>query len=158
MGEKNGFEEFYIYSLGNSSFYKHKEVEPVSVLRVQTSRFDNLNISNPDLVVIDCQSGEYKVIAGFGKELQKVKWICFETGFYSGFQTNQNFDAVNRVLKKAGFRLVATNVSGKGIIRFWVMRFRGIIHNIRLIGFRGIKSYSGFFDVLYINTKIVNEG
>ena len=75
---KNGFEEFYIYSLGNSSFYKHKEAEPVSVLQVQTSRFDKLMISTPDLVVMDCQSGEYKVIAGFGEELQKLSGFALK--------------------------------------------------------------------------------
>jgi hypothetical protein len=117
-------------------------------------RFDSLDLPSPDLLVIDAQSSEFQILEGFGKNLSKAKYIVFETGFYSIYETDHNYDFINKYLKNLGFNFIATNVSGKGRLSFYLMGIRGIFYNLRKHGIKGINAYSGFFDVLYINNSI----
>lgn len=123
-------------------------------MNIQLNRFDSLDLPAPDLLAIDAQSSEYQIIQGFGRDLNKTKFIIFETGFYSIYNSHHNYDFINKYLKDLGFTFIATNVSGKGRIPFYIMRIRGIVHNFRLHGIKGFKEYSGFFDVLYRNKYI----
>lgn len=154
LGSKNGLKEFFIYSSGASSLYRHKTERINAIVNVQLRRFDSMKLTVPDLLAIDAQSSEFEIIKGFGMDLIKTKFIIFETGFYSIYNSHENFDLINKYLKDLGFTFIATNVSGKGRIRFYIMRIRGIIHNLRTQGFKGLKVYSGFFDVLYRNKHI----
>jgi FkbM family methyltransferase len=150
----NGFIGFNIYSSGNSSIYKHKTENITKAIKLKTSRFDSLNLVTPDLLVIDAQSSEFEILEGFGQSLTKTKYIIFETGFHSIYDSKKNFDFCNRYLKNLGFTFLATNVSGRGILRFYLMRLRGVFYYFRKYGFRGLQEYSGFFDVLYVNNLV----
>ena len=150
----NGLKRFNIYSSGHSSIYKHRTDNILETINVKTTRFDSLGLAAPDLLVIDAQSSESEILEGFGEILSKTKYIIFETGFFSIYETQKNFDFCNSLLKNLGFSFIATNVSKEGILRFYVMRFRGLFYNFRKYGFRGLKEYSGFFDVLYENRYI----
>jgi hypothetical protein len=85
--------------------------------------------------------------------LKEIKYIVLETGFYSLYTCDKNFDAINSLLKSFGFNFVASNVSGPGWLPFFLMRARGIFYNFRRFGIKGLKAYSGFFDVLYLNSR-----
>lgn len=150
----NGFVKFNIYSSGNSSVYKHKTEKVTKMIKVKTNRFDSISLVIPDLLVIDAQSSEFEILEGFGLNLSKVKYIIFETGFNSIYNTDKNFDFCNRYLKNLGFTFFATNVSGRGILQFYIMRLRGLFYYFRRFGFRGLKEYSGFFDVLFVNKLV----
>ena len=154
LSNVNGFIEFNIYSSGNSSIYKHKTANITKTIKLKTSRFDSLNLVAPDLLVIDAQSSEFEILEGFDQNLSKTKYIIFETGFHSIYDTEKNFDFCNRYLKNLGFTFLATNVSGRGILRFYFMRLRGLFYYFRKYGFRGLNEYSGFFDVLYVNKLV----
>jgi FkbM family methyltransferase len=154
LSNVNGFVEFNIYTSGNSSIYRHKTSPITKTIEIKTSRFDSLNLVAPDLLVIDAQSSEFEILEGFGKNLSKTKYIIFETGFNSIYMTDKNFDFCNRYLKNLGFTFLATNVSGQGMLKFYVMRLRGLFYYFRLYGFRCLKEYSGFFDVLFVNKCI----
>lgn len=147
----DGFVNFNIYTSGNSSIYKHKTANIMKTIKLNTNRFDSLGLVAPDLLVIDAQSSEFEILQGFGQDLSKTKYITFETGFYSIYDTEKNFDFCHRYLKDLGFTFLATNVSGRGILRFNFMRLRGLFYYFRKYGFGGLKEYSGFFDVLYVN-------
>jgi hypothetical protein len=100
---------------------------------------------------MDAQSGEAVILEGFGKSIYEVKYLIFETSFHSIYESEKNFDHISQFLKRKGFVFHATNVSGKGKIRFNVMRIRGIFYNLRSFGLKGFSAYSGFFDVIFIN-------
>lgn len=152
LGDKDGYEDLYVYELGSSSLYKHKWATLSRKESVSTKRFDSLDYPTPNMVVMDVQGSEFKVLSGFGEELRKIKYLCFESSFYSAYENQECWDDINRFLVKNGFRFIASNVSGKGKIRFLIMRLRGVFFQIRKNGLRGFRSYSGFFDVLYSNT------
>jgi FkbM family methyltransferase len=151
LSSVNGEQLFYVYSQGNSSLYKHKSEDLMQSLKITTYRFDSLDLDTPDLVCMDAQSGEAAILEGFGEILRDVKYLIFETAFYSMYEQENNFDYIAKYLKKNGFAFVATNHSSKGKLKFFVMRARGIFYNVRKLGFRGFRAYSGFFDVLFIN-------
>jgi FkbM family methyltransferase len=150
LSDTNGILPFNVYSTGNSSLFYHKTAPVRSTINVKVSRFDSLGVPAPDLLVMDAQSCEYQILKGFGQALSKTRYIVFETGFYSIYDSNENFDACNKYLKLLGYRLLATNVSGKGLLRFYIMRARGVIFYMRKFGFKGFSEYSGFFDVLFV--------
>ena len=150
----DGFIKFNIYTSGNSSIYKHKTANIAKTIKLKTNRFDSIGLVAPDLLVIDAQSSEFEILQGFGQNLSKTKYIIFETGFYSIYDTEKNFDFCNSFLKNLGFTFLATNVSGRGTLRFYFMRLRGLFYYFRKYGFRGLKQYSGFFDVLFVNKLV----
>jgi hypothetical protein len=147
----DGFARFFIYQDGSSSVFQHKQINSESETTVKVRRFDSLGLPVPDLLVIDAQSAEYRILLGFGELLKSIKYIVLETGFYSPYNTSDNFDKIYTLLKSSGFKFVASNVSGKGIFRFLIMRIRGVLHNVRSKGMRHRNDYSGFFDVIFEN-------
>jgi len=157
LSDTNGLAPFNVYSTGNSSLFKHKTEAIKSIEILQVNRFDALGISSPDLLVIDAQSCEYQILRGFGDLLLKTKYVIFETGFNSIYDSSKNFDACSSYLENLGFRFVATNVSGQGLFRFYLMRLRGLIYFVRKFGFRGFKEYRGFFDALFVNNSLRHE-
>ena len=151
LGDTNGIKEFYVYSASNSSIFKHEALEITQVVKVDMHRYDSLGLPAPDLLVIDAQGSELSILEGFGQELKKVKYLIFETGFHSSYQTKHNYNSCNEYLKNLNFKFLASNVSGKGRLRFGLMWCRGIFYYFRKYGIKGVKKYPGFFDVLYIN-------
>lgn len=154
LSDSNGMIDFFVSEDGCGSLFKHRVLSGKAVT-VPVKRFDSLSLASPDLLFIDAQSSELRILKGFGELLSQVKYVIVETGFYSEYLNNgENFDQVNKLLRDKGFTFVATYVSGRGKFRFWVMRTRGVIYNIRKHGIKGFSSYSGFFDVLYRNNRL----
>lgn len=151
--DSNGEIDFYVYTEGSSSLFEHQSL-PKDIVKVPVKRFDSLRLP-PDLLFVDAQSSELRILKGFGRQLLEVKYVILETGFYSACENNgENFDQINKFLRNNGFKFLATSVSGKGKIRFWIMRARGITYNVRKRGISGFTAYSGFFDVIYKNARI----
>ena len=151
LSDENGVLDFYLYDVGNSSIHPHRTQELIGKTQVSVRRFDALPFGAPTLLIMDTQGSEGKVIKGFGDKLGEVKWICFETAFVSAYQNEFNFPEIHRYLKQNGFEFVASNVSGRGIINFRIMRLRNIFFSLRKSNFRNPHQHEGFFDVLYRN-------
>ena len=151
LGNVDGIRKFNVYSSSNSSIFEHESLEIKEVVEIDICRFDSLGLPNPDLLVIDAQGSELDILEGFGRELKQIKYIIFETGFHSSYQTGSKYKTCHEYIKSLGFRFLASNVSGKGRFRFGLMWCRGILYFARKNGIKGLKKYPGFFDVLYIN-------
>lgn len=126
------------------------------VARVQAARFDSLNISAPDLLMMDVQGAECKVLHGFGPLLAQCRYIITEAERVPSYVGGNSFAQMNRLLKKNCFRLVASTIGNGGKFDRWNNWWRT---NARIaIRERTIfpsKVYQGIFNVMYVNTRMV---
>jgi FkbM family methyltransferase len=79
-----------------------------NLVRVNASRFDSLQIPTPDLLAMDTEGSEIKVLKGFGPSIKQVKLIILETSFWNNFQNHSDvstFPKINQYLKKMAFNL-----------------------------------------------------
>jgi hypothetical protein len=145
----DGLRNFYIYSAGNSSLHKIENSIPDRIEENEVRRYDTLNLPIPDLIVMDAQGHEHRILEGFGKGLRNTRYICFETSFKVPYENAGDFENIHKYLSKLGFRFVASNVSGIGIINFRIMKIRGMLFSLRRSKGKSLFFYQSFFDVLY---------
>ena len=105
-------------------------------IRVDGVRFDSLNLRSPHSIFMDVQGSELRVLQGFGKKLNEVKIICFETTHKSNFVGGTTFREINTYLSNMGFKFEASDAFG--------MKFPK-----KLL----LKNLSGEFNVLYTKKK-----
>lgn len=110
-------------------------------VRVQVSRFDDLGLAVPDLIAMDVEGAELKVLLGFGDQLRDVKAVLAETSFWNNFHgPDSTFPKVHFLLAKMDFRFVASSRNGPSS-KFPRQSFRRLL----------FPRYQPAFDVLYIN-------
>ena len=84
-------------------------------VRVNARRFDSLSSPTPDLVAMDTEGSEIKILKGFGQSIKEVKFIILETSFWNNFHNHidvSTFPKINRYLKNNGFQFIASNHEG----------------------------------------------
>lgn len=101
---------------------------------VQTARFDSWGMPIPDLLVMDVEGSESLVLRGFGEKLKDLKYVCFETGFSSAYETKENFHYLHRLMRANGFRYIASNQSGIGMTNLRLMKIRNMLYRVRTRG------------------------
>lgn len=113
-----------------------------NLVRVNAYRFDSLEIPVPDLLAIDAEGSEIKVLLGFGPLIKKVKFIILETSFWNNYQNHKDvstFPKIKRYLEKNGFEFIASNHEGN--LHFPRRSIRRTVLN----------QHQPNFDVLYCN-------
>ncbi len=124
---------------------------------VAAARFDTLDLPAPDLLVMDVQGAETKVLRGFGPMLTECRYVICEAERVPSYQGGNPFSEVDKFLKSQGFRIRASTVgSGSNLERR--------IHFLRTnaqIAWREktlfpTRIYQGVFDVLYVNARVSN--
>lgn len=124
---------------------------------VTAARFDSLGIPTPDLLVMDVQGAETKVLQGFGTKLADCRYVITEAERVPSYKGGNSFFSVNKFLKSEGFQIRATTIgSGTELER----RLHFIKTNLSIaLTERTLlphRKYQGVFDVLYQNTRITN--
>ena len=122
---------------------------------VAAARFDTLSVPAPDLLVMDVQGAETKVLSGFGAMLADCRYVICEAERVPSYQGGNPFSEVDRFLKGQGFRIRASTV-GSG--NNWERRIHFLKTNAR-IAWREktlfpTRIYQGVFDVLYVNSRM----
>jgi FkbM family methyltransferase len=115
-------------------------------VRVNASRFDSLEIPTPDLIAMDTEGSELKILMGFGPSIKQVKFIILETSFWNNFQNHKDvstFPEIHRLLERYGFQFLASNQDKKN--EFPKRSIRRTILN----------RHQPNFDVLYVNKELL---
>lgn len=120
---------------------------------VTAARFDSLEIPTPDLLVMDVQGAETRVLQGFGSRLRDCRYVICEAERVPSYQGGNSFRDLHRYLASQGFRLTASTIgSGSNLdrrINYWRTNLALAIRNRTL---RPDRIYQGCFDVLYVNS------
>ena len=102
----------------NSEYYNKKKriLSPFSSkeifykINTQANTLDNYllkkKIDKVDILKIDTEGHEYKVLLGALKSLKKIKYIYFEHHYNNMVKKNYNFRDINTLLKKNEFKKV----------------------------------------------------
>lgn len=87
-------------------------------IQVPISRLDDaireMNLPLPDLIKIDVQGYEDRVISGGTNALYHAQWIALELSFVPLYQGSGDFDELYRIVFDRGFRLVEITNQGVG--------------------------------------------
>lgn len=120
----------------------HKEIE------IEIKRYDDLGLPAPDLIAMDVQGYELKVLKGFGKIINDVYAIVLETSISENYFGGSRVLDIFKFLNKNNFKLVKNtrNDLNRGLIK------EAIIYNVRKK-----KNYIPDINLLFINkTKVKN--
>lgn len=115
LSDKTGFQKYYIYSLkGNLSAYNsleknHYKEEAETVEEIKTKTLDDwwndVDNCKIDLIKIDCEGHDYKILLGGKKMIQKTKpkfiWIESNDKNVNGFMESENY-IKNRQFNRLG--------------------------------------------------------
>lgn len=152
---------------GTGSFYQvnfenrpHSDVDsgrgPIQQpIRVSARRFDSLGFAAPDLLVMDVQGAEIRVLAGFGHLLDKCTYVICEAERVPSYRGGNRFTDVHKFLKKNGFRILSCTIGRGHRVDRWLHYWQS---NVRLAlsekTMRPWQVYQGVFDVVYVNTRL----
>jgi len=133
--------------------WHHEPVQrPISVA---ARRFDHLGISAPDLLVMDVEGAELRVLRGFGDLIDAIRYIVLETAPVSNHIGGSSFREVREYLESRGFRYVASSCSGKGLLRLRLDLLRRTAQcMVRGRTLKPSTKWQGFFDVLFSNRSL----
>jgi FkbM family methyltransferase len=119
LGDVNGRRALYEYSISDvSSLLKMEERQerllPASTVSsattVDVSRLDDLvdagTVAQPDLIKIDVQGYEDRVLRGAESTLQRTRYCIIELSFVSMYEGSLCFGDMYEYMKDRGFRLV----------------------------------------------------
>jgi FkbM family methyltransferase len=120
LGEANGRQALYEYACSDvSSLLKMEEHQErllrssrmPSVITVDVNRLDDLvkagTVAQPDLIKIDVQGYEDRVIRGADSTLQRTRYCVIELSFVSMYQGSLLFGEMYEHMRDRGFQLVA---------------------------------------------------
>ena len=122
---------------------------PVQVpVTVQAARYDDLGSAPPDLLLLDVEGSELRVLRGFGDLLSQVRYIALEVSPVPHVHGGCSFPDVHRFLRLLDFEYVASDITSQRYLRLrsriaWSMCMARVRHPTR----RGL--YVGSFNVLY---------
>jgi hypothetical protein len=135
LSNVSGIQNFYIHELeGMSSLEKINVSSADSIsyankaliknIEVQTSTLDSLDIEAPDLVKIDVQSHEHKLLEGGVHMLKKAKIIVIEVGLYDMYSTCTKIGEIERLLPSHSlFSIPFISYNPKNFRTDWVELF-----------------------------------
>ena len=115
---------------------------------VEAARYDSLQLPTPELLVMDVEGAELKVLLGFGELIQMVKYVVLEVSPVSNFKGGCHFKEVHAALRDSGFEYVASDRYGAGSAH---LRFGLLLSSFKsrlLHPFRR-RTYRGMFNALY---------
>lgn len=119
-------------------------------IRVPAARWDSLGLADAELLVMDVQGSELRVLEGFGERLSAFRFIVLEVEPVSSYVGGCTLGELERWLRARGFRLAATDRSGTRIFRFRVQLKLSAL----LAGLRSLQSpsrlYQGAFNALFV--------
>jgi FkbM family methyltransferase len=125
-------------------------------VKVRAARFDGLGIEAPDLLVMDVQGAECKVLRGFGDLLSRCRYVICEAERVPSYQGGNPFSEVNRMLKSEGFKLIGSTIGNGSTKDRWLNWWRV---NARIAAkentLRPDRVYQGIFDVVYENVHLI---
>lgn len=123
-------------------------------IRVRAARFDGLGLTAPDLLMMDVQGAECKVLRGFGSMLHQVQFVICEAERVPSYTGGNPFSAVNRLLKGNGFVFRGSTIGdgsrGARWNNWWRVNARIAVRERTLIPTR---IYQGVFNVIYENRR-----
>lgn len=127
------------------------EGEPLFLrAEVHAARWDSLGLEAPDVLLMDVQGAELKVLEGFGDELAHVRFIVCESEVVSSYAGGVSFWNLLVFLRKHGLRFVSSNVWGEGLLRnilgIVVRRIKLMLRNPSLQTWFG---HQGTFDAAF---------
>ena len=127
--------------------YKRPEVQvPIEVEGV---RYESLDLAFPDLLVIDVEGAELRVLEGFGAKLNNISYIVLEVAPVSHHVGGTNLRELNQFLKTHGFKYVAWDAYGEGALKLHVGLLRAWRH-ARLLNLFSPAKPRGFFNAIYV--------
>ena len=98
-------------------------------VQVEAKRFDELDITPPDLLVMDVQGAELKVMHGFGLLLQEINYVVLEAEPVSSYEGGCNLEEIFKFMKKAGFKFAGSDIAG---LKLWHLKLRLFVRSWRL--------------------------
>lgn len=136
-------------SLFEIDFSKRPDADPDArlgrvqkLVNVKASRYEDLGLRIPQLIAMDVQGAELKVLKGFGGGLSEVSAIILETSFAANYVGGSTFPQIHKFPKKMGFGYIVSTRYGTKIPRKsllgWIMR----------------RYPGGDFDCLYIRKRL----
>jgi FkbM family methyltransferase len=118
-----------------------------SFITVKSARFDSLDIPAPQLLVMDCEGSELKVLKGFGSQLKNVGWVILEVNQVAIGPGACTYREIDAYLKKVGFRFLASTLANSQFSLEKKLATKSIRNRMsRPIG-KPLRGYS--FDVVY---------
>jgi hypothetical protein len=91
--------------------YLHDEVQVE--IPVTATRYDATNYPAPHSIFMDVQGAEKIVLEGFGKLLQEVENVVFESALVSNYQGGSSFWEVNEILVSNGLEYIYSTEYGR---------------------------------------------
>jgi FkbM family methyltransferase len=117
---------------------------------VTGARFDSLGLPSPDLLAMDVQGSEIRVLQGFGSKLLSCRYIVCEAERVPSYSGGNSFRALHKFLTSRGWVLKASTIGTGTRLDRWL---HFVDTNVRLAvrnrTFRTDRLYQGCFDVLY---------
>jgi len=96
--ELNGMSSLENLNLSSKDSISYLTNHKVSKVNIPVKTLDSLNIKYPDLVKIDVQSSEVKVIKGGQKTLSQSKVIMVEVSLYDLYEVSSTIGAIENLL------------------------------------------------------------
>lgn len=109
-------------------------------IKVKAKRFDQLNLTSPQMIAMDAQGSELKILKGFGDKLKKVNFIITECAFNGSYIGGSNFKEIDLYLQNKGFIFHRSSITNE-------TKPKPSLRDIFAI-------YTSDFNVLYINSKL----
>lgn len=133
-----------------------------SYVAVKASRWDSLNLKTPELLAMDCEGSELKVLQGFGTSLIDLKYIVLELNQTPLGKGACTFKEVDQFLSSNKFKFFACNVSiskflpRKILTNLYLLNIYFLLTAIRNHFLHpGKSSIRGMsFDALYVSEKL----
>lgn len=119
---------------------------------VRAARFDSLDLPTPDLLVMDVQGAETRVLAGLGAHLKSCRYVICEAERVPSYQGGNAFKDLHTYLKSRGYSLVASTIGSGSTRERWINFWRtNLAIALRDRTLHPTRVYQGCFDVLYVN-------
>lgn len=129
----------------------HEDIQ--EAIQVQARRWDSYSLPTPNLLALDVEGSELKVLKGFGSTLSEVKYIVLEVSPVSTFIGGCKFKDIRKFLNLNDFRYVASDAFGRGYVNLIVGLIKMWVKS-RLKKPFGKAPSRGFFNVIYVNKHI----
>lgn len=117
-------------------------------ITVQAVRWDSLGLAPPDLLLLDVEGAELKVLKGFGSQLDGVSYVVSEAAWVSNLVGGTSFRELDKFLSSRGFQFVATNKWGRDK-EAMLRKSRRVSRRNRMRRPFGKPVFQGQFDVIY---------
>lgn len=163
--EQSKYENPGAGSLFELNFDNRSNVDPdkglgsvQSAVLVQTRRFDELEIPTPQLLVMDVQGAELKVLQGFGESLTGVIYVVLEVEPVSSYEGGCSMREILRFMRNSGFTLMASDIEGSHVLRLRIhLLLRLVKTALRERTFYPHRIHQGIINLLFERVTLKNQ-